>query len=99
MKKFDCIYDVLLCEHSTEKTTVLANTMNCITFIVSCDSNKHDVKNVVEKLFNVIVNSVKIINVKGKSVKFRNSFGKQKDYKKAMVFLKQGCKINFSEFN
>ncbi len=98
MKKFNCIYDVVLREHSTEKTVMLSDKMNCVTFVVSSRSSKSEIKNVVEKLFNVFVNSVRIINVKGKLVKFKNSFGKQKDWKKAIVFLRKDCKINFSEF-
>jgi large subunit ribosomal protein L23 len=99
MRSLGYFYNILLKQHSTEKTSMLLDKVNCFTFIVSNNSNKHDVKRVVEKLFSVIVISVKIINVKGKKVKFKNLDGKRKDFKKAFVYLKSGSSINFSEFN
>lgn len=98
MKKISCFYNSLISQHSTEKTVYLLNKFNCFTFIVSHDSNKNRIKNVIEKLFNVSVSFVRIINVKGKTVKFKNFLGKRKNLKKALVFLKKGCEINFSEF-
>lgn len=98
MKKLSIFYNTLISKHSTEKTVSLLNKFNCITFIVSVKANKIDVKNVVEKLFNVVVISVNMINVKGKSVKFKNVSGKRKSWKKACVYLDKGYDINFSEF-
>lgn len=98
MNDIKFLYNTLVSQYSTEKTVNLVSSLNCFTFVVSNDSNKNSVKKVVEKLFNVIVLSVKIINVKGKSVRFKNSFGKKKDFKKACVYLADGHSINFSEF-
>lgn len=98
MKKISHFYNTLISQYTTEKTVSLLNKLNCITFIVSVDSDKFKIKNVIEKLFNVTVSFVRIVNVKGKKVRFKNSFGKKKDFKKAFVYLKKGCDINFSEF-
>lgn len=98
MKKISYLYNVLLKQHATEKTVMLLDKINCFTFIISNNSTKFDVKRVVEKLFNVVVMSVKIINVKGKKIKFKNVRGEKKNFKKALVYLKRGNNINFSEF-
>ncbi len=98
MKKISKFYNTLLSQHYTEKANFLLNNLNCYTFIVAKDSNKSDIKNVVEKLFNVNVAFVRIVVVKGKSVKFKNYFGKKSDFKKAFVYLNKGNTINFAEF-
>ena len=92
------LYKVLKGQYSTEKAVILADKFNSITFRVFNHVNKYDVKNAVQKLFNVTVRSVKIINVKGKKVKFKTYIGKKKNWKKAIVVLKKGDDINFSEF-
>ena len=91
-------YKVLIGQYSTEKAVILSDKFNSITFQVLKTSNKYDIKNSVQNLFNVRVKSVKIINVKGKLVKFKGRNGKRKDWKKAIVVLKKGYDINFSEF-
>ncbi len=88
----------MIAQHYTEKANLLLNKFNCVTFVVSSKSNKHEIKNVVEKLFNVSVAFVRVLIVKGKSVKFKNSFGKKSDFKKAFVYLNKGNTINFTEF-
>jgi len=93
-----CIYNILHGQYSTEKSTKLADKYNTIIFKVDKLSNKYDVVYAVEKIFNVIVKTVRIINVKGKRTKFKNVIGKRKDWKKAIVILKKGYDINFSEF-
>jgi large subunit ribosomal protein L23 len=98
MKKISKFYNTLLSQHYTEKANFLLNKFNCFTFIVSKSSNKSEIKNVVEKLFNVSVAFVRIVVVKGKSVKFKNCFGKKSDFKKALVYLNKGNAINFAEF-
>lgn len=98
MKKLSRFYNTLIAQHYTEKATSLLNKCNCVTFVVSSKSNKHEIKNVVEKLFNVSVAFVRVLIVKGKSVKFKNSFGKKSDFKKAFVYLNKGNTINFAEF-
>ena len=98
MKKISNFYNTLISQHFTEKSNLLLNNLNCFTFIVPINVNKTRIKNVVEKLFNVSVSFVSILIVKGKKVRFKNSFGKRKNFKKAFVYLKKGSNINFSEF-
>lgn len=62
------------------------------TFIVKKTANKIEIKNAVEKLFNVKVASVNTINCKGKKKRMGRSEGYTPDYKKAIVQLKSDSK-------
>ena len=92
-------FNIIKSQYSTEKTFLISDKFNGITFKVNKDSNKIEIKNFIKKFFNVEVDSVKIINVKGKSIRFKNSTGKQKNWKKAIVFIKKGFSINFQSLN
>jgi len=87
---------ILLRPWVTEKSNIL-QTINeknpKYVFEVSDDSNKIEIRNAVEKIFNVKVKSVNTINVKGKLKKVRFKEGKKKDRKKAIITLKEGFKI------
>jgi len=98
MNKYTHFYGILKGQYSTEKAVMLADKFRSITFRVADNANKYDIKAVVEKLFNVSVLSVRTLNVRGKHVKFKSFSGKRKNWKKAIVILKKGCDINFSEF-
>jgi large subunit ribosomal protein L23 len=60
-------------------------------------ANKIQIKKSIEHVFGVEVESVNTLVVKGKCKRFRGRIGQRKDYKKAMVFLKPGHKINVQE--
>ncbi|OUR66185.1 50S ribosomal protein L23, partial [Cycloclasticus sp. 46_83_sub15_T18] len=57
--------------------------------------NKTEIKAAVEKLFDVTVESVKTLNVKGKTKRFGKGLGKRSDVKKAYVRIKSGQEIEF----
>ena len=59
------------------------------------DANKAEIKAAVEKLFEVEVEGVRTVNVKGKTKRHGMSFGKRSDWKKAYVVLKEGQDIDF----
>jgi len=65
------------------------------TFKVAVNANKIEIKDAVEKLFKVTVTDVNIVNVKGKTRRFgrKGRMGKMSDFKKAIVSLKKGDKI------
>ena len=81
--------------HVSDKTYGLSDTNSTIVFEVARFANKHDVKDAVEQLFEVKVESVNILNVKGKARKFGRIEGKTKAWKKAYVKLAEGHDINF----
>lgn len=86
---------VVLGPHVSEKSTTAAESNNTVVFKVVKDANKEEIKQAVEKLFEVEVNSVRTVNVKGKTKRHGSSFGKRKDWKKAYVILKEGQDIDF----
>ena len=88
------LYQVLLSPRVTEKTTMVGESSNPYVFKVIKDANKSEVKGAVEMLFDVNVESVRIINVKGKSKSFRMRPGKRSDWKKAYVRVQEGQVID-----
>ena len=89
------LYKVLLAPRMTEKSTSIAESSNQYVFKVTTDSNKKEIKDAVEKLFEVNVESVRIVNVKGKSKSFKLRTGKRNDWKKAYVRVQEGQVIDF----
>ncbi len=80
----------------SEKSTVAAETNKQFVFKVQKNSTKKQVKSAVEVMFNVEVDSVRVLNVKGKQKRFGKSLGQRSDWKKAYVKLKPGHDIEFS---
>lgn len=91
----DRLYKVLLAPRLTEKTTRVGESSNQYVFRVTSDSNKAEIKSAVEKLFEVTVESVRVVNVKGKSKTFKARAGKRSDWKKAYVRVQEGQVIDF----
>jgi large subunit ribosomal protein L23 len=89
------LYEVLLSPRMTEKSTKIGESSNQYVFKVTTDSNKKEIKDAVEKLFEVNVESVRIVNVKGKSKSFKLRTGKRNDWKKAYVRVQEGQVIDF----
>jgi large subunit ribosomal protein L23 len=85
---------VILAPHISEKATNAAE-INTVVFKVLKDANKTEIKQAVEKLFEVEVSSVRTVNTKGKVKRHGMSFGKRSDWKKAYVSLKDGHDIDF----
>jgi len=82
--------------HISEKATILADKRNQFTFRVLRTATKPEIKQTVESLFNVKVESVSVLNVKGKTKRFKGHVGKRSDWKKAYVTLSEGHDINFT---
>ena len=88
-------YKTILKPVITEKATRLSE-FNKVVFLVSESSNKLEVKYSIEKIFSVKVRSVNIINIKGKSKRFKGIMFKRNDIKKAIVTLETGNTIDLS---
>jgi large subunit ribosomal protein L23 len=80
----------------SEKSTVAADTNKQFVFKVQKQATKKQVKSAVEVMFNVEVDSVRVLNVKGKQKRFGRTLGQRSDWKKAYVKLKPGHDIEFS---
>ena len=89
------IMNVLLAPQVSEKSTRVAEKLNQVIFRVAKDSTKYEIKTAVEKLFNVKVDRVTTLNVKGKKRNFRQRLGQRQDWKKAYVSLAEGQDIDF----
>ena len=85
---------VLLGPHVSEKTTVVADENNQFVFKVLPDATKAEIKQAVELLMEVQVDSVKTANVKGKSKRFAQIQGRRSNWKKAYVKLKDGQNLD-----
>ena len=79
----------------TEKSNFLASEFNQYTFVVDPRANKLQIKDAVQNIFNVTVLDVNTINVKPKSKRFGRHQGQTKAWKKAIVLLKEGDRIDF----
>lgn len=86
-------YDIIVSPVITEKAT-MASEANQVIFKVAYDATKPQVKEAVEKLFDVKVKAVNTLNRKGKTKRFRGIAGRQSDFKKAIVTLEEGHSID-----
>ncbi|TAL44863.1 MAG: 50S ribosomal protein L23 [Methylovulum sp.] len=80
----------------SEKSTIAAEKNRQVVFKVQKQATKKQVKSAVEVMFNVEVDSVQVLNIKGKQKRFGRSLGQRSDWKKAYVKLKLGHDIDFS---
>jgi len=90
-------YDILRGPVVTEKTTLQKELDNQVTFRVDKRANRVEIKDAVEKNFNTRVKQVRTIQVKGKVKQRGRILGKRKDWKKAIVTLMPGQRIDFFE--
>jgi len=88
------ITDVLKKPVLTEKSLTLMENENKYTFDVDVHANKFEIKNAVEKLFNVKVLSVNVMNVRPKTKRLGKYVGKTNRRRKAIVKLAEGNKID-----
>jgi large subunit ribosomal protein L23 len=86
---------VLVAPHVSEKSTIAADKAAQHVFKVLPGATKIEIKKAVELMFDVKVDSVQVVNVKGKTKRFQQQLGKRKDYKKAYVRLAAGQDISF----
>jgi large subunit ribosomal protein L23 len=80
----------------TEKAALSAEKERKYAFEVNENSNKHQVKKAVADLYNVKVMNVNILNVPGKAKLVRYDRGYKRDWKKAIVTLEEGQKIDLT---
>ncbi|OEU66558.1 MAG: 50S ribosomal protein L23 [Desulfobacterales bacterium PC51MH44] len=90
-------YDIIKRPLITEKTSIQKEVYNQITFEVDRRANRVEIKRAIEKIFNVNVAGVKTMQVKGKTKQRGRIAGKRRDWKKAIVTLMPGERIDFFE--
>jgi len=89
-------YDIVKALVRTEKST-LGEPKGKYLFLVGNFANKIQIKHAVEEIYKVKVEDVNTAIVRGKMKRVRHQIGKVPDYKKAMVTLKQGQKIEIAQ--
>jgi len=91
------LHDVLIRPIFSEKTTALQQGANVYTFEVGESANKLQIKNAVQTLFEVEVEAVRTVIMRGKNKRFGRFYGKRSNWKKAYVRLADGHSLNFFE--
>jgi large subunit ribosomal protein L23 len=86
---------VLLAPIVSEKASIAADTSAQYAFRVAPDATKREIGRAVETLFDVKVEGVQVLNVRGKKKRFGQRMGKRKDWRKAYVRLQAGHDIDF----
>ena len=90
-------FDVIKTVRITEKGALLSDEHNQYTVVTDKRANKVQIRQAVEELFKVKVTSINTINVRGKARRQRTyQAGKSPDWKKAIVTLKEGDKIELT---
>lgn len=89
------ITKVILGPVVAEKASRVAESNNQVVLKVLPSANKTEIKQAVEEMFDVKVESVTTMNVKGKSKRTGRIMGKRSDWKKAYVTLVEGADLNF----
>ncbi len=91
----ESMYDIIRAPVVTEKSTQ-DSEYNQVTFRVSPNATKPQIKRAVEGLFSVKVTKVNTLNMNGKVKMFKGRPGKRADYKKAIVTLAEGDSIDIT---
>ena len=87
------MYDIVRSPVITEKATAQSEH-NQVVFRVALDADKRQIKAAVEGLFEVKVNAVNTVRMEGKTKRFRGRPGQRSDWKKAIVTLAEGSRID-----
>ncbi|MDM8552656.1 50S ribosomal protein L23 [Desulfobacterales bacterium HSG2] len=90
-------YDVIKRPLMSEKTTKQKESFNQLSFEVDRGANRVEIKRAVEQIFNVRVATVRTMQVRGKTKQRGRIIGKRRDWKKAIVKLMPGERIEFFE--
>ncbi len=91
------MYDIIRGPVVTEKTTLQKELNNQVTLKVDKRANRVEIKAAVEKAFNTKVKQVRTVQVKGKIKQRGRIIGKKADWKKAIITLMPGQRIDFFE--
>jgi large subunit ribosomal protein L23 len=87
---------ILVAPVVSEKSTRVADQGRQMVFRVLPDARKPEIRKAVEKMFDVTVTAVRVLNVKGKVKRFGRNVGRRSDWKKAYITLAEGSDIDFT---
>lgn len=89
------LMQLLVAPQVSEKSTDVAERHNQVVFRVRREATKPEIRAAVERMFDVKVEGVTVVNVKGKRKRFGRLQGRRSDWKKAYVTLAEGQEIDF----
>lgn len=87
---------ILIAPVVSEKSSRVADQSRQMVFKVLPNASKPEIRKAVEKMFDVTVSAVQVLNVKGKVKRFGRAIGQRSDWKKAYVTLAEGSDIDFT---
>lgn len=100
--KQERLMQIILAPYVSEKATFLGEKNNQTVFRVTQDATKVEIKAAIEMLWKeqkIEITNVQTLNIKGKQKRFGRNMGRRSNWKKAIVNVKDGKEINFSEFS
>ncbi|ACL30312.1 50S ribosomal protein L23 [Buchnera aphidicola str. APS (Acyrthosiphon pisum)] len=86
---------ILLSPHVSEKTSISMEKFNTVVLKVLNNATKYEIKYAVKKIFDVDVDSIKTLKVKGKKKRQSNRIIQRSHWKKAYIKVKKGCNLDF----
>lgn len=90
-------HDLILRPLVTEKSTAMREDENKVCFVVRRDVNRVEIKSAIEATLKVKVKKVNVLNMTGKTKRLNRFVGKRTDWKKAIVTLYEGEKVDLFE--
>lgn len=90
------LMSILMSPVVSEKSALAADSSNQFAFKVAMDATKPEIADAVELMFDVKVDHVRTVNVKGKQKRFGAVMGRRNNWKKAYVRLQEGHDIDFA---
>ena len=91
------VHDIIISPLVTEKSTTQREGQNQYSFKVNKKANKIEIREAVERLFKVKVREVRTATIRGKVKRLGRRSGKRPDWKKAVVTVNEGDRIDFFE--
>ena len=88
------LFNILLAPVMSEKAAILSDENRLYVFKVKKTATKQQIKQATEKMFNVKVEKINVLNVGGKNKRFGRTLGKRSDWKKAYIKLRVGHTID-----
>ena len=86
---------ILLSPHVSEKSSISTEQFNTVVLKVLNNSTKYEIKCAIKKIFNVEVESVKTLKIKGKKKRQSNRIIQKSNWKKAYIKIKKGYNLDF----
>ena len=99
IKNYERLMQVILAPYISEKGTFIGEQYNQTIFRVAKDATKKEIKDAIEMIWKdqkIVVENVRTMNVKGKQKRFGRYLGRRSNWKKAIVSVKKGQELSFT---